>query len=101
MKVLVIESSHEETRNMSFTLQLRWPQSTVLSAVDGSRGLELIEAECPDLVFLDVALSGMDGLALVSKIRAFCDVPVIILTDGNSDMVNVSGLEMGADEYMP
>jgi len=100
MKVLVIESRQEETKNISFSLQLRWPQCTVLGATDGSRGIELIETESPDLVILDVSLSGIDGLGLVSKIRSFCDVPVIILTNSNDDMVKVSGLEMGADEYV-
>jgi len=100
VKALVIESTPEETKNISFTLQLRWPQCTVLSAVDGSKGIELIEAESPDFVILDVALSGMDGLGLVSKIRSFCDVPVIILTDNSNEMIRVSGLEMGADEYV-
>ena len=100
MKVLLIESPQEETKNISFTLQLRWPECTVLSAVDGSKGVELIETESPDLVILDVAVSGIDGLGLVSRIRSFCDVPVIILTDSSNEMVKVSGLEIGADEYV-
>lgn len=100
MKVLVIESSQEQTKNISFSLQLRWPQCTVFSAIEGPKGIELIETESPDLVILDVSVSGIDGLGLISKIRSFCDVPVIMLTNSNDDMVKVSGLEMGADEYV-
>lgn len=98
MKMLAIGQSEEMVKNIPFWLGLRWPNATVLSAVDASQGIELLETETPDIVIADFSLPGLDdGLALVSRVRDFSDVPLIVLTQGTeTDRAKV--LEAGADD---
>jgi two-component system KDP operon response regulator KdpE len=100
MKVLVINGSREETRNIHFSLQLRWPECIILAALEGSKAVSLIETESPDLVILDFNSSDIDGLDIVEKIRSFCDVPIIVITIKDNEMSGVSCLELGADEFI-
>jgi len=62
MKVLAVNSTNEEIRDISFILQIRWPQSSIISANDDSTCLEHIETELPDLVILDISKSGYGGV---------------------------------------
>ena len=100
MKVLVIEACREETDRIFCYIQLRWAQCSLLGAADGARGLELMESESPDLVILDVASCGKNGLELVSRIRSFSDVPLVLLTEKENGVTEISGLELGADDYL-
>jgi DNA-binding response OmpR family regulator len=100
MKVLVIESSPDETERIFCYIQLRWGQCELLWAADGARGLELAESESPELVILDVASCGKTGLGLVRQIRSFSDVPLVLLTEKENGVTEISGLEMGADDYL-
>jgi two-component system KDP operon response regulator KdpE len=100
VKALLIEESPEEVKRISCYLQVRWPQCTILSTADGSEGAELAETESPDLVILDVSSNGSDGLELVTRIRSFSDVPLVILTEKGNEVTEVAGLEMGADDYV-
>jgi len=72
----------------------------VVSASDGTKGLELIEAENPDLVILDIGLPDMDGFQVLREIRRFSQVPVIMLTVRGEDTDVARGLELGADDYV-
>lgn len=100
MKVLVVQSSPEETERIFCYIQLRWAQCALLWAADGAKGLELAENESPELVILDVESCGKDGLEFVSRIRSFSDVPLVILTERENEVAEISGLEMGADDYV-
>ena len=100
MKVLVIEDNQQVVRDISFCLQVRYPEVIVVSVAEGSKGIEMVETESPDLVMVDSSLPNIDTLDLVSKIREFCDVPLIILYDGVTEMDRARGLEAGADEYI-
>ena len=96
MKVVVVYNNQEVVDSIRFLLQLRWPHTTVIPAAEGSKGLDLVETETPDLVILDVS----HGLDLIAQIREFSYVPLVILTDRESEMERVRALEMGADEYV-
>ena len=99
MKVLVIGQDQEVVKNISFCLQLRWPDAIIVSAAEGSEGIGLVEAEAPDLVMADFSVPDMNGLDLVGKIREFSDVPLIVLA-GESEMDRAKALEAGADDYI-
>jgi|SRR5215203_215137 len=71
-----------------------------LEAADGNRARELIEAERPDLVVLDLMLPGTDGLELCRRIRADSHLPVIMLTARGEESDRIVGLELGADDYV-
>ncbi|MEX2211911.1 MAG: response regulator transcription factor [Gaiellaceae bacterium] len=71
-----------------------------LEAADGVRARELVEAESPSLVVLDLMLPGVDGLELCRWIRERSDLPVIMLTARGEEADRIVGLELGADDYV-
>lgn len=73
----------------------------VLTAERGPEALEVIERQRPDLVVLDLIMPGMDGLEVLKRIREKSGVPVIILTAKGTDTDKITGLELGADDYVP
>jgi two-component system KDP operon response regulator KdpE len=87
-----------ESVRLGFTLQ--WREVEVLGAGDGERGLDLVEHEKPDVVLLDVGLPDLDGYDVLQQIRAFSDVPVVMLTARDDTLDLVKGLELGADDYV-
>jgi DNA-binding response OmpR family regulator len=70
------------------------------SAPDGLSALAALRAGPVDAVLLDVMMPGMDGLAVLRKIRELSEVPVIMLTAKGEDTDRVVGLELGADDYL-
>jgi len=70
------------------------------SAGDGQTALALLERQPVDAVLLDVMMPGLDGLAVLRKIREKSDVPVIMLTAKGDETDRVVGLELGADDYL-
>ncbi len=67
---------------------------------DGDEAIEWLATHRPDLVVLDIMLPGSDGLAVLRRIRATGDVPVILLTARAEEVDRVIGLELGADDYV-
>ena len=63
-------------------------------------GIKLWKSEKPDMLLLDVMMPVMDGWAVCKEIRAESDVPIIMLTAKGETADRVSGLEMGADDYI-
>ena len=100
MKVVVVDDSAEIAEVVSLCFKLRWSGANVLAACDGSSGLQIIEAETPDMVILDVGLPDMSGFEVLQEIRRFSQVPVIMLTVRGEDTDIAKGLELGADDYV-
>ncbi len=69
-------------------------------AHDGGEGLRLAEEEKPDLVMLDIMLPVMDGWQVCKNLRKTSKVPIIMLTAKGETEDKVTGLEMGADDYI-
>ncbi len=70
---------------------------------DGKSFFEVLENELPDLVLLDVMLPDMSGFDILKKLRQAPkteDIPIIILSALTSEMDKVTGLDLGADDYM-
>jgi two-component system alkaline phosphatase synthesis response regulator PhoP len=72
----------------------------VLTAGDGVIGLAAARRERPDLIVLDLALPGMDGLDVCRALRRESDVPIIMLTARVEETDRLIGLELGADDYI-
>jgi two-component system, OmpR family, response regulator RegX3 len=72
----------------------------VTVAGDGRRALERFRAEPPALVILDLMLPELSGLDVCKAIRAESDVPIIIVTAKDAEADKVTGLELGADDYV-
>ncbi|MBQ5939250.1 MULTISPECIES: response regulator [unclassified Massilia] len=67
---------------------------------DGALALEAIRATPPALVVLDLMLPGLDGLALCRAVRAFSEVPIVMVTARVEEIDRLLGLESGADDYL-
>ena len=100
MKVLVIEDDPGIVEVVSLCFQLRWSGTSLVSAANGTKGLELVETESPDVVILDIGLPDIDGYQVLREIRRFSDVPVLMLTVRGEDTNIAKGLELGADDYI-
>jgi two-component system phosphate regulon response regulator OmpR len=74
---------------------------SVTTAADGRGGLARQQAEPHDALVLDLMLPDQDGLEVCRQLRAFSDVPVLMLTARGDAMDRVVGLELGADDYLP
>lgn len=100
MKVLVVDD--EQAVRESLRRSLAFNGYKVSLAGDGGEALEVIRAEEPDLVILDVMMPNVDGLETCRILRSNGDDrPILLLTarDGVSD--RVAGLDAGADDYLP
>jgi DNA-binding response OmpR family regulator len=75
----------------------------VATAATGIEGWQAIESgkEKPDLVVLDVMLPGLDGFDILRRVRATSDLPIIMLSARTEEHDRVTGLERGADDYVP
>ena len=72
----------------------------VLAAYNGVDALRLAREGHPDLIVLDLMLPGIDGLEICRTLRAESDVPIIMLTAKTTDQDKLTGLELGADDYV-
>jgi DNA-binding response OmpR family regulator len=72
----------------------------VETVADGPAALESAAVATPDLMVLDLMLPGLDGLEVFRRIRSHAPVPVIMLTARGDESDRVTGLELGADDYV-
>lgn len=100
MKVLIIEDAPEIVESISLCFELRWPGVSVVSTAEGSKGVTMAETESPDVIILDLGLPDMDGFEVLKEVRAFSNMPIIIVTVRSDEMDRVRGLELGADDYI-
>ena len=72
----------------------------VVNAYDGGRAVAVAETFRPDIILLDIMLPVMDGWQVCREVRKTSRVPIIMLTAKGESMDKISGLEMGADDYV-
>jgi DNA-binding response OmpR family regulator len=96
--ILVVDDQPSLVRLVRDNLESR--DFKVTSANDGTKALDIVENERPDLVVLDVMMPGMDGYEVCRRIREFSTVPIIMLTARNDQESLIQGFEMGADDYI-
>jgi two-component system, OmpR family, response regulator MprA len=73
----------------------------VAAVTDGGAALASVERSVPDLIVLDVAMPGLDGLAVTRRVRAKrLGVPILLLTARDALEDRVAGLDAGADDYL-
>lgn len=98
MRILIVDDDPPTVKWTSFLL--RDEGYEVITADNGRAGLELVERELPDLVILDVMMPQIDGLEVCRRIRQTMDVPIIMLSAKGETADKVTGLKMGADDYL-
>ena len=97
-KVLIVEDESNIAELINLYLKKEGYETMI--AEDGGKALELYRLFRPDLVLLDIMLPVMDGWAVCAKIRETDKTPIIMLTAKGETTDKVTGLEMGADDYI-
>ena len=97
-RVLVVDD--DENTVELVRLYLNRDGYRVLTAYDGIEALRIARERHPDLIVLDLMLPGIDGLEVCRTLRAESDVPIIMLTARTTDEDKLTGLDLGADDYM-
>jgi len=72
----------------------------VVTAYDGDTALRRVAEEGPDLILLDLAMPGRDGVDVCREVRRSSDVPIIVLTGETDELATVEALDAGADDYV-
>lgn len=97
-KILIIEDEEKIARFVELELSHEGYETD--NATNGREGLEKIESGGYDLVILDIMLPELNGIEVLRRARRTTDVPVILLTARDSVTDKVSGLDMGANDYI-
>jgi len=100
-KILVIEDDDDILELIKYNLTKEGYQ--VISTASGEYGLNLAKTEKPDLLVLDLMLPGMDGLEVCKQLKAdmaTSHIPIIMATAKGEESDIVTGLELGADDYI-
>jgi len=100
-KILVVDDEPNILELIKFNLENNGFK--VITACNGERALEMIKAENPVLILLDVMLPGVDGFELCKIIRRkneTSDIPIILITAKSEEIDKILGLEIGADDYI-
>jgi DNA-binding response OmpR family regulator len=98
-KVLLIEDEINMARFIELELQHEGFNTTV--ADDGRVGLELALQEDWDIILLDIMLPSLNGVEVCRRLRSVKNTPIIMLTARDTVIDRVSGLDSGADDYLP
>lgn len=96
---IFLVDDHEPLREI-VTECLKKHDYEVIAATDSKGLFQSLPSADPDIILLDLQLPDADGLTLISKIREYTDVPVIIISSRNEASDRIVGLEMGADDYV-
>ncbi len=100
MRVLVVDDDAAVRNSLDRALRLNG--YTVDLAVDGADALQQLQKDPPDAMVLDVLMPNTDGLEVCRRVRALGDqTPILMLTAQDSVSHRVSGLDAGADDYLP
>ena len=97
-RILIIEDEEKIARFIE--LELAHEGYKIQKSFNGREGLEMVENGHFDLVLLDIMLPALNGLEVLRRIRRTSEIPVIMLTARDAVMDKVSGLDMGADDYI-
>ena len=92
----------EDDRNISDLIRMYLEKEgfEVRSAYDGGKAVEEVDKQAPDMVLLDIMLPVMDGWSVCAHIREKAKTPIIMLTAKSEVNDRITGLEMGADDYL-
>lgn len=101
MKILLADDS-KTTRSL-LTKSLQEMGHVVVTAINGQEAIALFQKECPDLIILDVVMSGMSGFECAKNIRAISTdnwIPIIFLSGSVDDESIAKGIDAGGDDYL-
>ena len=99
MRILAVDDDRNNLKMLAFLLGEEGYE--VITADNGATALELLETQHPDLLILDVMMPQLDGFEVCRRVRQSMDVPIVILSAKGETADKVTGLELGADDYLP
>jgi two-component system KDP operon response regulator KdpE len=97
-RILVVDDEPQLLRALATNLKARGYE--VDQATTGEAALMLAASHHPDLVVLDLGLPGIDGLEVVSGLRGWSTVPIVVLSVREREVDKVAALDAGADDYV-
>jgi two-component system, OmpR family, KDP operon response regulator KdpE len=97
-KVLVIDD--EEPILRALRINLAAHKYEVSTAADGTSGLAAMARDRPDVLILDLGLPDMDGTEVISGVRGWSSVPIIVLSAWGQESAKIAALDAGADDYV-
>jgi two-component system response regulator RegX3 len=97
-RILLVEDEESLAESVKYNLEREGYEVDI--AADGRLALEKARTGSPDLMILDLMLPGMSGLDVCRAVRAESSVPIIMVTAKDSEADKVTGLELGADDYV-
>jgi two-component system KDP operon response regulator KdpE len=98
MKVLIADDDPQLVRALGVTLTARGYD--VVTARDGRAAIDAVITERPDIVMLDLGMPRLDGIGVLQGIRAWTQVPVLVLSGRTDSADKVDALDAGADDYV-
>ncbi|MFN2144660.1 MAG: response regulator transcription factor, partial [Anaerolineales bacterium] len=96
--ILIVEDEPNIAEVVS--LYLERADFKVRIAKDGLAAMKILEERIPDLIVLDIMLPEVDGFAITRWLRERSNVPIIMLTARRDEIDRITGLELGADDYV-
>ena len=96
--VLVVDDDPAMRRTLSINLRAR--DYEVETAGDGRSALQIVDERMPDVVLLDLGLPDLDGIAVLTQLRSFTQVPVIVVSARTESDDKVEALDLGADDFI-
>ena len=100
LRFLIIEDDPKISKDVSFYLQVRYPNAAIMTSCEGQKGIQILETDSPDMVIADSTLSDMSHREFVIRIRQFSEVPLLILSEIETDVDRAEILELGADDFV-
>jgi DNA-binding response OmpR family regulator len=97
-KILIVEDDPNILEALKYNLAKEGYDT--LTSVDGAQAIDIARAGKPDLIILDIMLPKMSGFEVCRILRKEMDVPIIMLTARDDEIDKVTGLDLGADDYM-
>jgi two-component system, OmpR family, KDP operon response regulator KdpE len=98
MKALVIDDDPQIRRALRAGLERNG--YTVALAASGEEGLDAAAEGAPDVVILDLAMPGLDGLEVCRQLREWSSIPIIVLSVREGEKDKIAALDLGADDYL-
>ena len=96
--VLVVDDDPAMRRTLSINLRAR--DYDVETAGDGRSALQVVDERMPDVILLDLGLPDLDGVSVLTQLRSFTRVPVIVVSARSESDDKVEALDLGADDYI-
>ena len=97
-KVLVIDDAPQIIRALAVNMQARGYE--MIAAPDAKTGLKLAADKHPDVIIVDLGLPDRDGLSVITSVRTWSNIPILVLSGRTDSSFKIEALHNGADDYI-